>query len=58
MKNSMCALIAGTALLLSSAAAQAEPEPVKTQNAVNLFRHAGESAWFFGHSYGDRKSVV
>jgi len=52
MKNTMYALIAGTTLLFSFSAARAEPEPVKTQNAVNLFRHAGESAWFFGHSYG------
>jgi lipid-binding SYLF domain-containing protein len=52
MKNSMCALIAGTALLFSFSAAQAEPDPVKTENAVDLFRHAGESAWFFRHSYG------
>ena len=48
----MCAVIAGTALLFSFSAARAEPDPVKTQNAVNLFRHAGESDWFFGHSYG------
>jgi lipid-binding SYLF domain-containing protein len=52
MKTSMCALIAGTVLLFSFSAAQAEPDPVKTENAVNLFRHAGESGWFFGHSYG------
>ena len=48
----MCALIAGSALLFSFSAARAEPEPIKTQHAINLFRHAGESAWFFGHSYG------
>src|ERR1700691_5917277 len=52
MKNSMYALIAGTALSFSFSAARAEPEPVRTQNGVTLFRHAGESGWFFGHSYG------
>jgi len=52
MKNSICALIAGTALSLSFSAARADPGSVRTQNAVSLFRHAGESAWFFGHSYG------
>ena len=48
----MYALIAGTALSFSFSAAQADPGPIKTENAVNLFRHAGESAWFFRHSYG------
>lgn len=48
----MYALIAGTALSFLFSAAQADPGPIKTENAVNLFRHAGESAWFFRHSYG------
>lgn len=52
MKNMMFVLIASTALSFSFSAARAAPEPVKTRNAVNLFRHAGESAWFFRHCYG------
>lgn len=52
MKNMMRVLIVGGALSLSFSAARAAPDPVKTENAINLFRHAGESAWFFRHSYG------
>src|SRR5262249_45002212 len=44
-------LIAGAALSLSFSAAHAA-DPEKTQKAVDLFRHAGQSAWFFHHSYG------
>jgi lipid-binding SYLF domain-containing protein len=44
-------LIAGAALSASFTSARAD-DPVKTENAINLFRHAGESSWFFRHSYG------
>jgi lipid-binding SYLF domain-containing protein len=52
MKNIMRVLIAGAALSVSFTSARADSDPVKTEHAVNLFRHAGESAWFFRHSYG------
>jgi lipid-binding SYLF domain-containing protein len=52
MKNMMRVLIAGVALSLSFTAARADSDPVKTQNAISLFRNAGKSAWFFHHSYG------
>ena len=37
-------------LLLALAVAPARAD--KYEDAVNVFRHAGESAWFFGHSHG------
>jgi lipid-binding SYLF domain-containing protein len=52
MKNMTRVLIAGAALAVSFTSAQADSDPVKTEKAVALFRHAGESAWFFRHSYG------
>jgi lipid-binding SYLF domain-containing protein len=52
MKNMMRVLIAGAALSVSFTSARADSDPVKTEHAINLFRHAGESAWFFRHSYG------
>jgi lipid-binding SYLF domain-containing protein len=48
----MRVLIAGAAFSVSFATAQADSNPVKTEDAVALFRHAGKSAWFFRHSYG------
>ena len=52
MKNMMRVLISGAVLAMSFGAAQAAPEPVKMEDAISLFRHAGESSWFFRHSYG------
>jgi lipid-binding SYLF domain-containing protein len=52
MKNMMRVLIAGAALSVSFTSARADSDPVKTEHAISLFRHAGESAWFFRHSYG------
>ena len=52
MKNIMRVLIAGAALSASFTTARADSDPVKTENAIALFRHAGKSAWFFHHSYG------
>jgi lipid-binding SYLF domain-containing protein len=52
MKNMMRVLIVGAALSVSFNSARADSDPVKTEHAVNLFRHAGESGWFFRHSYG------
>jgi lipid-binding SYLF domain-containing protein len=51
MKNMMRVLIAAAALSASFTTARAE-DPVKTENAIALFRHAGQSGWFFHHSYG------
>jgi lipid-binding SYLF domain-containing protein len=51
MKNMMRVLIAAAALSASFTTARAD-DPGKTENAIALFRHAGESAWFFHHSYG------
>jgi lipid-binding SYLF domain-containing protein len=51
MKNMMRVLIAGAALSASFTTARAD-DPVKTEHAIALFRNAGESAWFFHHSYG------
>jgi lipid-binding SYLF domain-containing protein len=51
MKNIMRVLLAGAVLSASFTTARAD-DPVKTQNAIELFRHAGKSAWFFHHSYG------
>ena len=52
MKNMMRVLIAGAVLSVSFTSARADSDPVKTEKAIALFRHAGESAWFFHHSYG------
>ncbi len=52
MKNMMRVLIASAALAVSFTTAQADSDPVKTENAIALFRNAGKSAWFFHHSYG------
>jgi lipid-binding SYLF domain-containing protein len=52
MKNITRVLIAGAALAVSFTTARADSDTVKTEKAVSLFRHAGESAWFFRHSYG------
>jgi lipid-binding SYLF domain-containing protein len=52
MKNITRVLIAGAALAVSFTTARADSDAVKTEKAVTLFRHAGESAWFFRHSYG------
>jgi len=51
MKNILRVLLAGAVLSASFTTARAD-DPVKTQNAIELFRHAGKSAWFFHHSYG------
>jgi lipid-binding SYLF domain-containing protein len=51
MKNMMRLLIAGAVLSVSFTSARAD-DPVKTEDAIALFRHAGQSAWFFRHSYG------
>jgi hypothetical protein len=51
MKNMMRVLIAGAALAVSFTSVGAD-DPMKTENAIALFRHAGQSAWFFHHSYG------
>lgn len=51
MKNMMRVLIAGVVLSVSFTSARAD-DPVKTEHAIALFRHAGESGWFFRHSYG------
>ncbi len=52
MKNMMRVLIAGAVLSVSFTSARADSDPVKTEKAIALFRHAGKSAWFFHHSYG------
>ena len=52
MKTMMRVLIVGAALAVSFTTARADSDPVKTEKAIELFRHAGESAWFFHHSYG------
>jgi lipid-binding SYLF domain-containing protein len=44
----LVAFIAGAAMLLSGAAASAD----EYRDTVDLFRNTGESASFFGHSYG------
>ena len=51
MKNPTRKLLAAATLLLSFSAAHAA-DPEKTEKAVDLFRHAGQSGWFFHHSYG------
>lgn len=51
MKHLTRMLIVGAAFSLPFSVAQAS-DPVKTQKAVDLFRHAGQSSWFFHHSYG------
>jgi lipid-binding SYLF domain-containing protein len=52
MKNTIRLLITGAVLSVNFGTAQAKPEPVKMEDTVALFRNAGESAWFFRHSYG------
>lgn len=53
----------GAVLTVGLSAARAAPEAVevaqvpakdqpKVKNAIDIFRHAGRSAWFFDHSYG------
>jgi len=52
MKKSMSAFLAAAALSVCvSTTARAEPESVKVDDAVSLFKHAGASAGFFHHSY-------
>jgi lipid-binding SYLF domain-containing protein len=52
MKKSMSAFLAAAALSVCvSTTAGAEPESVKVDDAVSLFKHAGASAAFFHHSY-------
>jgi len=51
MKNMIRVLIAAAALSATFTTARAD-NPVKTEDAISLFRHAGQSAWFFRHSYG------
>ena len=52
MKNTIRLLITSAVLSVCFGTAQAKPEPVKMEEAIALFRHAGESAWFFRHCYG------
>ena len=52
MKNTIRVLIASAVISVCFGTAQAKPEPVKMEDAISLFRHAGESSWFFRHSYG------
>ena len=40
------------ALMLLTASAIAAPSAEDYKETADLFRHAGESAWFFDHSYG------
>jgi lipid-binding SYLF domain-containing protein len=48
----MSAFLAAAALSVCvSTTARAEPESVKVDDAVSLFKHAGASAGFFHHSY-------
>jgi lipid-binding SYLF domain-containing protein len=54
MKTSIRALTIAAALAASittATIAQADPAPVKYDETVALFRHAGKSAAFFHHSY-------
>src|SRR5271155_6171799 len=51
MKTSIRALTIAAALAVSITVAQADPAPVKYDETVALFRHAGKSAAFFHHSY-------
>jgi len=52
MKNMIRLLITSAVFAACFGTAQAKPEAVKTEDAIALFRHAGESSWFFRHSYG------
>lgn len=52
MKNTIRVLITSAVLSVCFGTAQAKDEPVKMEDAIAIFRHAGESAWFFHHSYG------
>jgi lipid-binding SYLF domain-containing protein len=51
MKTSIRALTIAAALAASITIARADPAPVKYDETVALFRHAGKSAAFFRHSY-------
>jgi lipid-binding SYLF domain-containing protein len=53
MKTSIRSLTIATALAatITMTAAQADPAPVKYDETVSLFRHAGKSAVFFHHCY-------
>jgi len=52
MKNPIPAFTVAAALAVCiTSTARAEPESVKYEDAVSLFRHAGQSSWFFHHSY-------
>ena len=52
MKNMIRVLLASAVVAVSFGTARAASEPVKNEDAIALFRHAGESSWFFRHSYG------
>jgi lipid-binding SYLF domain-containing protein len=63
MKKLLRVLMAGAVLTVSLNTARAAPESVevaqvpakdqpKVKTAIDVFRHAGRSAWFFDNSYG------
>src|SRR5580698_4685691 len=51
MKTSIRAFTIAAAMAASITVAQADPAPVKYDETVALFRHAGKSSHFFHHSY-------
>jgi lipid-binding SYLF domain-containing protein len=51
MKNLLTAFTTSAVLAVCFSTAQAEPESAKLADTVSLFRHAGQSAAFFHHSY-------
>jgi lipid-binding SYLF domain-containing protein len=51
MKKLMVALTTTAALAFGLTTARAEPDQVKYDDTVSLFKHAGQSAAFFHHSY-------
>src|SRR5580693_9447528 len=51
MKTSIRMLTIAAALAVSITAVRADPAPIKYDETVSLFRHAGKSAAFFHHSY-------
>jgi lipid-binding SYLF domain-containing protein len=51
MKNPMRVLISSAVLAVCFTTARAAPDPIKTEDAIALFRNAGQSAWFFRHSH-------